>query len=290
MHRSFSARVMLVAAMAIFGTLGPFVRNISVSSGELALYRAVMAALILGLYFLLTKQTIHLKQIRRELPLLLISGMAMGINWILLFEAYKYTTVSVATLSYYFAPVIVTLVCPILFKEKMGAKQWICSGMSTLGIVLITGVGDLSQGSSHLTGILFGLSAAVFYAAVILLNKFIKGVAGIQRTFLQFIAAIVILVPYVACTSGVTLNTMTGTGWICLLVVGVVHTGVAYCLYFSSLKELPGQEAAILSYIDPLVAVLISVFVLGEQMLPLQILGGVLILGFTLWNEIKPKR
>ena len=289
MHRSLSARVMLVAAMAIFGTLGPFVRNISVSSGELALYRAVMAALILGLYFLLTKQPIRLKQIRRELPLLLISGMAMGINWILLFEAYKYTTVSVATLSYYFAPVIVTLVCPILFKEKMGAKQWICSGMSTLGIVLITGVGDLSQGSSHLTGILFGLSAAVFYAAVILLNKFIKGVAGIQRTFLQFIAAIVILVPYVACTSGVTLSTMTGTGWVCLLVVGLVHTGVAYCLYFSSLKELPGQEAAILSYIDPLVAVLISVFVLGEQMLPLQILGGVLILGFTLWNEIKPK-
>ena len=215
--------------------------------------------------------------------------MAMGVNWILLFEAYKYTTVSVATLSYYFAPVIVTLVCPILFKEKMGAKQWICSGMSTLGIVLITGVGDLSQSSSHLTGILFGLSAAVFYAAVILLNKFIKGVAGIQRTFLQFIAAIVILVPYVACTGGVTLHTMNGTGWVCLLVVGLVHTGVAYCLYFSSLKELPGQEAAILSYIDPLVAVLISVFILSEQILPLQIIGGVLILGFTLWNEIKPK-
>ena len=289
MHRSPGARAMLVAAMAIFGTLGPFVRNIPVSSGELALYRAVMAALILGLYFLVTKQPIHLKQIRRELPLLLISGMAMGINWILLFEAYKYTTVSVATLSYYFAPVIVTLVCPILFKEKMGAKQWICSGMSTLGIVLITGVGDLSQGSSHLTGILLGLSAAVFYATVILLNKFIKGVAGIRRTFLQFIAAIVILVPYVTCTGGVTLHTMNGTGWICLLIVGLVHTGAAYCLYFSSLKELPGQEAAILSYIDPLVAVLISVFALGEQMLPLQIVGGVLILGFTLWNEIKPK-
>lgn len=289
MHRSSGARVMLVAAMAVFGTLGPFVRNISVSSGELALYRAVMAALILGLYFLVTGQPIHLKQIRRELPLLLISGMAMGVNWILLFEAYKYTTVSVATLSYYFAPVIVTLICPILFKEKMGPKQWICSAMSTLGIVLITGVGDLSQGSSHLTGILFGLSAAVFYAAVILLNKFIKGVAGIQRTFLQFIAAIVILVPYVFCTSGITLNTMDGTGWICLLVVGLIHTGVAYCLYFSGLKELPGQEAAILSYIDPLVAVLISVFVLGEQMLPVQIIGGVLILGFTLWNEIKTK-
>jgi RarD protein len=285
-----SPRVMIVLAMVAFGTLGPFVRNIAVSSGELALYRAVMAAMLLAGYLCLTKHTLNLRALRKELPLLLLSGMAMGINWILLFEAYKYTTVSVATLSYYFAPVLVTLVCPLLFGEKMGLKQWLCSGMSTLGIVLITGVGDLSGGSSHLTGILFGLGAAVFYATVILLNKFIKGVAGIQRTFLQFLAAIVILVPYVAFSGGVTLQKLDGLGWGCLLIVGLIHTGVTYCLYFSALKELPGQEAAILSYIDPLVAVLISVFVLGEQMTLVQIIGGALILGFTLWNEIQPKQ
>ena len=283
-------RVMIIVAMAAFGTLGPFVRNIGVSSGELALYRAVMAALLLSGYLAVTKQPLNLKQISRELPLLLFSGMAMGINWILLFEAYKYTTVSVATLSYYFAPVLVTVVCPILFKEKMGAKQWICTGMSTLGIVLITGVGDLSGGSSHLTGILFGLGAAVFYATVILLNKFIKGVAGIQRTFLQFLAAIVILVPYVVFSGGVTLQKLDSLGWLCLLIVGLFHTGVTYCLYFSALKDLPGQEVAILSYIDPLVAVLISVFVLGEGMTVMQLVGGGLILGFTLWNEIQPKQ
>ena len=285
-----SPRAMIIVAMAAFGTLGPFVRNIAVSSGELALYRAIMAALLLSGYLAVTKQPLNLKQISRELPLLLLSGMAMGINWILLFEAYKYTTVSVATLSYYFAPVLVTVACPILFREKMGTKQWICFAMSTLGIALITGIGDLSGGSSHLTGILFGLGAAVLYATVILLNKFIKGVAGIQRTFLQFLAAIVILVPYVAFSGGVTLQKLDGLGWVCLLIVGLFHTGITYCLYFSALKELPGQEAAILSYIDPLVAVLISVFVLGEQMTAVQILGGGLILGFTLWNEIQPKQ
>ena len=284
-----NSRAMMIIAMATFGTLGPFVRNIGVSSGELALYRAVMAALLLSGYLSLTKQKLNLKRISRELPLLLISGMAMGINWILLFEAYKYTTVSVATLSYYFAPVLVTLACPLLFREKMGAKQWICFVMSTLGIVLITGIGDLSGGSNHLKGILFGLGAAVLYATVILLNKFIKGVAGIQRTFLQFLAAIVILIPYVACSGGMTLQKLDSMGWICLLIVGLFHTGITYCLYFSALKEMPGQEAAILSYIDPLVAVLISVFILGEQMTLVQILGGALILGFTLWNEIQPK-
>jgi len=282
-----SPRAMLVTSMVVFGTIGLFVRGIPVPSAEIALYRAVLASLLLGCYFLITKQRIDLKAIGRELPLLLISGAAMGFNWILLFEAYKYTTVSVATLSYYFAPVIVTVVCPVLFKEKMSRKQWVCFAMSTLGIVLITGVGDLSGTDRHHMGIAFGLGAAVLYAAVILLNKFIRGVAGIQRTFLQFLAAMAVMLPYVLCTGGVHLGQLDGAGWANLLIVGLLHTGVTYCLYFSALKELPGQEAAILSYIDPLVAVLLSVFVLGEAVTALQLAGGVLILGFTLWNEIK---
>lgn len=281
------SRMMMVTAMAVFGTVAMFVRNIPVSSSEIALYRAVMAALLLGAFLLLSGQKIDFRAIRKELSLLLISGMAMGINWILLFEAYRYTTVSVATLSYYFAPVIVTVACPILFKEKMGVKQWLCFGMSTLGIVLITGVGDLSAGNTHLIGILFGFGAAVLYAAVVLLNKFIKGVAGIQRTFLQFVAAILILLPYVLLTGGIHLHSLSGSGWVNLLIIGIIHTGITYCLYFSALRDIPGQEAAILSYIDPLVAVAISVFVLGEQLTLLQLLGGILILGFTLYNEIK---
>lgn len=281
-------RIMLIASMAIFGTLGPFVRNIPVSSGELALYRAILAALLIAVYLFVSGQKIPFARIRREIPLLLASGMAMGINWILLFEAYKYTTVSVATLSYYFAPVIVTLVCPILFRERLTVRQIVCFVMSTIGLVMITGVGEIGGGRGMI-GILFGLGAAVFYAAVILLNKFIRNVEGIHRTFLQFLAAIVILLPYVLATGGVTLGNLHALGWINLLIVGFVHTGVTYCMYFSSLKELPGQKAAILSYIDPLVAVLVSVAVLGESMTLWQAIGGALILGFTLYNEISPE-
>lgn len=289
MKKLMNSRLMLIVSMVIFGTLAPFVRNINVSSGELALYRAILAAVLIGLFLLITRQKIPFGKIKRDIPLLLFSGIAMGINWILLFEAYKYTTVSVATLSYYFAPVIVTVISPLLFREKLTAKQIICFVMSTAGLVLITGIGDIS-GNRHIVGILFGLGAAVFYATVVLLNKFIKNVDGIHRTFLQFISAIVILVPYVLFTSGVTLQALEKKGWINLLIVGLVHTGITYCMYFSSLKELPGQKAAILSYIDPLVAVLISVTVLGEDITAMQIIGGLLILGFTLCNEISPKK
>ena len=284
------ARLSIIASMAIFGTIGLFVRAISVTSAELALYRAVIAAVMLTGYFLISRTSLRLGEIKKELPLLLLSGAAMGFNWILLFEAYKYTTVSVATLSYYFAPVIVTLACPLLFKEKMGWVQWLCFAMSTVGLVLITGIGDMSTGSSHLIGIAFGLGAAVLYAGVMLLNKRIRGVTGLQRTYLQFLAAIAVLLPYVLCTSGFTLHTLDGTGWVMLLIVGGVHTCLAYCLYFPSLKALPGQETAILSYIDPLLVCLLSVTLLGENMTPVQLIGGALILGFTLLNELHPRR
>lgn len=276
---------MMIFSMVIFGTLGVFVRNIPVSSGELALYRAILAALLIAVYLGITKQKIPFVNIKKEVPLLLASGVAMGVNWIFLFQAYKYTTVSLATLSYYFAPVIVTVACPFLFKEKLTGKQIICFLMSTAGLVMITGIGKIGSNTDFI-GILWGLGAAFFYAVVILLNKFIKGVEGIHRTFLQFLSAIVILIPYVAVTGGVTLGQLHTVGWINLLIVGLLHTGITYCLYFSALKELPGQKAAILSYIDPLVAVVISVTVLGESMTVWQAVGGLLILGFTLWNEV----
>ncbi len=282
-------RFRLIGAMTIFGTIGIFVRNIPLSSGEIALYRAILASILIAGVLVLTKQKIRFANIKKEIVLLLASGMAMGINWVLLFEAYKYTTVSVATLSYYFAPVIVTVVSPILFRERLTAKQIVCFSMSTIGLILITGIGDVG-GGSDLVGILFGLGAALFYATVVLLNKFIKNVEGIHRTFFQFLAAIVVLVPYVLLTSGVTLSNMNGVGWVNLMIVGVIHTGITYCMYLPTLKELPGQKAAILCYADPLVAVIVSVTVLDESMTLMQVIGGALILGFTLLNEIPLKK
>lgn len=289
MNHHNTARLKFITSMAVFGTLSIFVRNIDVSSGELALYRALLAAGLLSLYFLVSKQKPDLHEIRRELPLLFLSGAAMGINWILLFQSYNYTTVSISTLSYYFSPVIVTAVCPILFRERLTLKQIFCSVMAAVGLVLVVlfqNDGGSAGAQSHLAGVLFGLGAAVFYAAVIILNKFIKNVSGIHRTFFQFIAAAIVLVPYVLLTDSTNPGTLDGLGWTCLITVGLIHTGITYCMYFSSLKDISGQEAAILSYIDPLVAVIVSVAVLGEGIALPQIAGGVLILGFTLWNEL----
>ena len=278
------ARFEIVFSMAAFGTIAVFVRNIGLPSGEVALYRAVIAALALFLWQLCTRQTVRWQDVKKELPLLFVSGAAMSVNWILLFEAYKYTTVAMATLSYYFAPVIVTVASTVLFREGLTAKQISCFVMSTLGLVMVIGVSG-GGGSHDLLGILLGLGAAVFYAAVVLINKGIRRVSGLNRTFMQFLAAILVMTPYISMTGGSHLAGLDMTGAVNLMVVGVFHTGICYCMYFSSLRYLKGQEASILSYIDPVLAVILSVAVLHEPVSPLQAAGGFMILGFTVLNE-----
>ena len=285
MKKENITRLQLILSMAVFGTIALFVREIALPSAEIALFRAVLAALLIGVFLLLRRTNPIAGVCKKDLLLLLLSGAAMGFNWILLFEAYRYTTVSIATLAYYFAPVLVTLLCPLLFREKMTKKQIACFLFATLGVVLIVGVSG-AGGGNHLLGVLLGLGAAVLYATVILFNKYIKSVGGISRTFLQFCAAILVLVPYVALTGGFHIAALDTKSWLYLLVVGLIHSGLAYCLYFGTLPHLKGQETALLSYVGPLVAVLLSVTLLKESITPWQIVGGVLILGFSLLNEL----
>ena len=276
----------MIISTTLFGTLSLFVRHIPLTSAEVALFRAAIALVCLLLFKGIKKQPLNLKGLGGDLPLLFLSGGAMGFNWIFLFEAYKYTTVSVATLSYYFAPMIVVALSPLLFREKPTRRGLVCFAGATLGLALVVNPTSLS-GSDPAKGVAFGLAAACLYATVILLNKRITRVSGIDRTVLQFAAAAAVLLPYVLLTTGIHLEGMDATGWLCLLAVGALHSGAAYVLYFSALARLPGQEAAILSYVDPLVAVLISLTVLAEPVAPVQLVGGAMILAFTLAYELK---
>ena len=264
-------------------------KNIELSSAGVALCRAVLAVVVIGAWLRLTGTARSLRGAAREAAGRAAAGAAMGLNWILLFEAYKYTTVSSATLSYYFAPVLVTALCPFLYREKLTKRQVFCFVMSTIGLALVV-TGGTGLAGAVLKGICLGLGAALFYAAVILINKGLTRLGGIQRTFYQLLAAAVVLTPYTLFTGSLELSELDSAGWASLLTVGIVHTGIAYCVYFSALGKMSGQEASVLSYIDPLSAVIVSVAVLGEPISAAQALGGALILGFAMLNELPAKK
>ena len=284
-----NAKLSMIVAMVIYGTLAPFVRRIAISSAEVALYRALIALVVVQAARMLAGRRLGAGRLRlgRDAGLLFLSGAAMGLNWVFLFQAYRYTTVSVATLSYYFAPAIVMAVSALVYREPMTRRRLLCFLGATLGLVLVVSPSGAQDAGSHLIGVAFGLAAAALYATVILLNGRIRSVSSIDRTLLQFAAAAAVLLPYVCLSGGFHLSAMDGAGWLNLLAVGLVHTGAAYVFYFSALRSLPGQEVAILSYIDPLVAVVVSLVILAEPVTPLQLIGGALILTLTLLSELR---
>lgn len=282
-----NSKVRFITAMLTFGSIGLFVKNINQSSSEIAFLRGLIGSLFLIGVSLIIRQKPSFQQVKQNIVLLIISGAAIGFNWILLFQSYKYTTVSNATLSYYFAPVFVMLLAPFILKEKLTAVKVGCIITAMIGLFLIVNVGDSSTGSSynHVVGVLYGLSAAILYASVILMNKFIKNLSGFETTIIQLILASVVLLPYVLLKDHLNLSAITLHTWSFILILGIVHTGIAYFLYFSSFKELKGQTIAVLSYIDPISAVVLAAIFLGENMSITQILGGILILGSTFLSE-----
>lgn len=288
------AYIKLVFAMIIWGTLGPLVKQIPLASGEIVLARVILGLATLGIIYFASGgyragNTADRYAVRKDIAILFVSGAVMGFNWVFLFEAYKYTTVSMATVSYYCAPVIITALSPLVLGEKLTASRIAGIAAATAGMFMITG--SLQGGSQPLKGVLFGLLAALFYACVTLLNKQLKGgFTGIQITIVQLFAAGIVVAPYAVINHEGAWVMPQGAGLVCLIIVGVVHTGIVLHIYFSSMQILPGQSVAMCSYIDPVSSLLIAAIALGERMSVIQIIGAFLIIGGAAFGELYQKK
>lgn len=276
----------LVGAMCIFGTIGILRRFIPLPSSLIALVRGVIGSLFLLVTSLLRGQKPDTAAIRRNLHLLLLSGAAIGFNWIFLFEAYCYTTVATATLCYYLAPVLVILLSPLVLKERLTIRGILCALVAVAGMVPVSGILDTDfSGMGELKGILFGLAAAVLYASVMLINKKIHGIGANDKTMFQLIFASVVLLPYVLLTEDLTQCSFPPLSVGLLLTAGILHTGIAYLMYFGAMGQLKAQTTALFSYIDPILAILLSALLLQEPMGIPAIIGSVMILGSAIANE-----
>lgn len=272
--------------MIIFGTIGVFVRYIDLASSEIALLRGLIGSLFLMIVMFMMKKKISWALVKGNALVLLLSSIALGGNWIFLFQAYKHTTISNAALSYYFAPVFVLMLSPLVLKEKLSKKKIICIGAAMLGMLLIVGNGGFStSGLDDLIGIGYGLMAAVFYASLMLLNKFINNMDGLETTFIQLGTATLLLLPYVFITEGFGILEISSSSIPFILILGMVHTGIGFLLFFSGMQKLKGQSIAALSYVDPITSLVISAVILQEQMTLVQMIGGALLLGSTFVSE-----
>ncbi len=281
--------VKLILSMVIFSTIGAVVRGVSFGSGFSAMVRGFIGAGSIILYMLLTKKKIDFSGIRKNLLTLAISGAFIGVNWLLLFESYRFTTIATATVCYNIAPIFVIVLTPLVLKARVPMKKWLCVCCAFVGIILVSDLLSLGKGDSPLTGVALSLSAAFFYSCVTLINKRISGISSYDITVVQLIFASAVIAPYAFLVEKITPEMFDPTSIILLLLLSVVHTGLAYVLYFSSVRELSSDTVAVFTYIDPIGAVLISVLAFNESMSPLGIVGAVMIFLSVFFSELKLK-
>ncbi len=279
------ATATLVSSMLIFGTIGVIRRYISLPSAFLAFARGLIGGGFLFAFTSLSGKGKGEKIDRKSLVLLIVSGSLIGFNWMLLFESYNYTTVAVATLCYYMQPTVVVLLSPLVFKERLTTKRSVCAAVAVVGMALVSGVLEGSR-NTDIRGVLFGLGAALLYATVVMMNKKITGVNAYRKTTIQLVSAGAVMIPYLLLTDGFNGVEFSATSVVLLLVLGIIHTGIAYVMYFGSMADLKVQTVAILSYIDPVSATLFSAFILKEPLSLLSVIGAVMIIGSAIISEL----
>ncbi|CAK8581809.1 hypothetical protein BMEGG_03999 [Priestia megaterium] len=280
-------KIQFVLSMIIFGTMGLIVRYIDLSSSETALLSSSIGCLFLIVVLFMRKRTITWKLVKANGCILFFSGIALGGNWMFLYQAYDHTTLTNATLGYYFAPVFVMILSPFILKEQLPVKKIICIGIAIIGMLMIVGNGVSASGTEDLLGIFFGLLAAACYAALMLLNKFIRLMGRLEITIIQLGITALLLLPYVFLTEGFGVFEVFKSSVPFIIILGIVNTGIGFWLFFSGMEKLKGQSIAMLSYVDPFVAILISAVILREHMTIVQIIGGALLLGSTFISENK---
>lgn len=301
------SKIKIILAMVIFGTVGIFRRYIPLSSAFITFSRSFIGCIFLSLLIIFSKKKIRFCEIKSQLPLLVFSGIFLGANWLCFFESFNYMSVANATLCYYMGPIIVIFVSPFIFKEKLTLKKIICIFAAIAGVIIISGKigfeGSAGGSANDFKGIIYGLIAAVLYAAVIICNKKIVGINPYHKTAVQLGVSTVVLLIYMIVGAGFReiidfreVLGVKGSGAgidykviILLIFVGVLHTGIAYILYFGSIDNVPAQTAALLSYIDPIIAIVLGSIILKEKITLIQIEGSILILGSTAFLELTQK-
>lgn len=276
---------MYILSMLIFGTNGLLVARISLASSQIVLLRTLIGGLLLTLTVLL-RGGFDREGIRADGLPLLLGGTALGLNWVALFEAYRLLNVSLATLIYYVGPMLVLLFSPLLFREKLSGRKITSVALVAVGLVCISG--SIALGGLSLRGFLTAVVSALFYATLIIFNKKITHTGGLQTASLELDIAFVVVLIYILFTAGLPHPKSTDLPWI--VIIGLVNTGLAYLLYFSGLQKLPAQSVALISYVDPVSALVFSALFLHETMTPIQILGAVLIIGGAVFGELKTRK
>ncbi len=272
-----------IAALLLFGLNGIVASHIPLNSYEIVFLRTLIGSILLVALFLIGKGKFHIKEYKKDTVFIALSGVAMGTSWMFLYEAYSQIGVSLASLLYYCGPVIVMILSPLIFKEKLTLPKIIGFATVIIGIALVNG--NAANANGNKWGLLCGGLSAVMYFFMVTLNKQSKNITGMENSVIQLIVSFLTVAVFVGVKQSFIINIPTEAwGWI--LVLGIVNTGIGCYLYFSPLSKLPVQTVAVCGYLEPLSAVVFATVLLGEKMTLVQVIGACCIIGGAMIVEL----
>ncbi len=273
-----------VFSLLMFGTNGIVASLIRLDSYEIVLLRTLLGTLFLLTVFLIARERLTFYKHKLSCLFLAISGISMGASWMFLYEAYDEIGVSLASLAYYCGPVIVMMLSPLLFGERLTKTKLFSFLVVMVGIYLVNGTAF--ENGMSVWGLACGILSAVSYSAMVICNKKAKDITGLENSMLQLFVAFLTVAAFVGIRQGYRME-IDAESILPILILGLLNTGVGCYFYFSSIGKLPVQTVAICGCLELLSAVVFSVIFLKEAMLPLQIIGAVLIIGGAVFGEYK---
>lgn len=289
-------KVNLALICVTFGTIGVVTHFIPLSSAAIVFYRALIGGIFIILYSLLFGKGVNIKSMKDNLIVLIGTSFFMGLNWVFQFEAFRVSSVAIGTVCYNTMPIFLIMIASFMFNEKITLKSVICILMAMVGIFLVSNIINTGIKSSEVLGCIYGILGAIFYALIVAYNRKLEQIDVCDKIIFQFLFSTIIMAVYVLFIAKGSLFFEKGIsereahiGIFCILLLGLFHTGFCYIHYFIVVSKLKSETVAIYTYIDPVVALFLSYFVLHENMTVLQFIGAILILSSTLFNELSKK-
>jgi len=284
-----NAKLMMIIAMSVFGTIGVITHFINMPSSVIVLFRGIVGTVFILVMIKLMGSRIQKDDVYSNMFVLICSGVCLGLNWLFLFEAYKSIDVSLATVCNYTTPAMVILVSPLLLREKLTFTKLGCALLALFGLVLASGVIQNGSLGANSYGVTCGILGAVFYTGLVIFNKKLRSINSFDKTVVQLMIATVLILTYSLFTVDYGSLDFTAEAVTLMVILGIIQTGLAFTLYFGSLTYLDTQNAVIYGYLEPIIGLLLSVIILGEDLGVIGWIGAAIILGSTMIPEILDK-
>lgn len=278
-NRHLTGVLGILLASFIWGTLPIILKQINGASHVIVFYRVFFAFLAISLLFLVRGKTALLKvPNRRTVIIMMQQGVLLGINWMLFIGAFQYAKVATVELLCYAGPLLVTILAPFVLHEKLKPTIFIPLGFSFVGLLIILVPHGVNFDQSELLGASMASLSAFTYAALTLRNK--KVLPSVKTTvfvWYEYLAASLFLLPFALYSTAIGNGPTGAVSFFWLVTIGVVHTGFTGLLFFAGLRRLRADQSAILTYMEPVSAIVLAALLLREPLTLPTIIGGLMV-------------